>query len=106
MRAPRSRSKEFIERKRLHMKGAFLRRFVVALPLCAISSPTNADAPPGRYVISNGTVYDTKTKLQWQQSAASSMYTFAAAKAFCSGNWRLPTVKELLTIVDDSRVSP
>jgi hypothetical protein len=87
------------------MEAEFFKLFLVALPLCVISSPANADAPSGRYVVSNGTVFDAKTKLQWQQSASTSMYTIAAAKAFCTGSWRLPTVKELFSIVDDSRVS-
>ncbi len=70
-----------------------------------------ADAPAGRYTITNGTVYDTKTKLTWQQTVPSTEYAWAAAKTYCSGldmagtGWRLPTVKELQTIVDESRKS-
>ncbi len=71
-----------------------------------------ANAPAGRYTTANGTVYDTKTKLTWQQAVPSTTYTWANAKAYCSGlslagtGWRLPTVKELHTIVDESRPNP
>jgi hypothetical protein len=74
--------------------------------------PALADAPAGRYTIANGTVYDTKTKLTWQQAVPSSAYTWADARAYCSGlslvgtGWRLPTAKELQTIVDESRTNP
>jgi hypothetical protein len=71
-----------------------------------------ADAHPGRYVVKPGLVYDTKTKLTWQQDAAPSSYTWSDAKAFCTGvtqnnlMWRLPSLKELETLVDESRVNP
>jgi len=70
-----------------------------------------ASAPAGHYAIANGAVYDTKTKLTWQQAASSSTYTQPAAASYCAtlglngATWRLPTMKELLTIVDLS-VSP
>jgi hypothetical protein len=71
-------------------------------------------APAGRYVAASGTVYDTRTKLTWQQTAPSPTYTWADAKTHCAGvgaslggaGWRLPTVKELQTIVDDSTTNP
>jgi hypothetical protein len=61
---------------------------------------------------SGGTVYDTKTKLTWQQAVPSGTYIWAGAKTYCAGlnlggtGWRLPTVKELQTIVDDSQTDP
>ncbi len=76
---------------------------------------TCADAPSGRYTIGTGaaagTVYDTKTKLTWQRSVTSTTYTWANAKSACRGlslngaAWRLPTIAELLSIVDFSRSS-
>jgi len=72
----------------------------------------HASAPAGRYTTANGTVYDTKTKLTWQQAVSSSTYTQAGAASYCStlglngATWRLPTVKELVTIVDVSVASP
>ena len=71
-----------------------------------------ASAPAGRYTTDADTVYDTKTKLTWQQALSSSSYTQAGAASYCSSlglngaTWRLPTVKELVTIVDVSVASP
>ncbi len=70
-----------------------------------------ATAPPGRYTIANGTVHDTKTNLTWEQVSPST-FTWADAQAHCAnlvldGNgWRLPSMKELQTIVDDTRIAP
>ena len=60
-----------------------------------------------RYTTAGGTVYDTKTKLTWQQAISSSTYTWADAQTYCAGvsmslggtGWRLPTLVELKTIV-------
>jgi len=71
-----------------------------------------ASAPAGRYTIANGAVYDTKTKLTWQQVVAASAGNWASAKSYCSGltlngaTWRLPTVGELSSIVDYSVAAP
>src|ERR1700683_1138102 len=73
-----------------------------------------ADAPAGRYTIANGTVYDTKTRLTWQQGVSSTVHTWAGGASYCTGNvgglpgtgWRVPSLTELQTIVDDSRSSP
>jgi hypothetical protein len=70
---------------------------------------TTATAPAGRYTISNGTVYDTKTGLTWQQSANTSGMLQGDAVSYCSnltGSWRLPSLKELATIVDYSTGNP
>jgi hypothetical protein len=62
--------------------------------------------------MANGTVYDIKTKLTWQQALPSTTYSWAGAKTYCAGlslsgaGWRLPTVKELQTVVDESQSSP
>jgi len=67
-----------------------------------------ATAPAGRYTISGGTVYDTKTRLTWQQTLSTTTYTWADAQSYCAslplagGGWRVPSVKELLTLVDFS----
>jgi len=71
-----------------------------------------ADSPPGRYTIANGTVYDTKTLLTWQQINSDKTYTWAEAGQYCATlnlegtGWRMPSVKELQTIVDDTRYVP
>jgi hypothetical protein len=73
---------------------------------------TGADAPPCRYVLGgDGTVIDTKTKLTWQQALATPVgdLDWPTAMQYCAtlrlaggSRWRLPTIKELLTLVDVS----
>ena len=77
--------------------------------VCGAES-ARANAPAGRYAISNGTVYDAKTNLTWQQTLPVAQYTVTSAAAYCSGlgatlpgSWRLPTVKELESLVDYSQ---
>ncbi len=87
-----------------------------ALVTVVVSSPGHADAPPGRYTASGGTVVDGVTHLTWQQVAATSggddgagRSTWTHAKSSCAslgGGYRLPTAKELLTIVDFSKTDP
>jgi len=73
---------------------------------------TGVDGPAGHYTIgagaSAGTVYDTKSKLTWQQAAPVTAYPWANAKTYCTaldldgGGWRMPTEKELFSLVDRS----
>jgi hypothetical protein len=79
---------------------------------CVAVSPSvdpDAGTAPGRYTIAGGTVHDNATKLTWQQSVTSTKYSWPIAKLYCGGTdltalggtgWRLPTNKELLTLVD------
>jgi hypothetical protein len=60
----------------------------------------------------NGTVTDARTKLVWQHYGASLM-TWPQALAYCRdlilakhADWRLPNVKELESLADDSRSRP
>jgi hypothetical protein len=78
-------------------------------PRCVRGSPpvSSPALPMGRYTVANGTVYDTRTRLSWQQAVSSATHTWADAKSYCAslnlngaGAWRLPTAKELMTIVD------
>jgi hypothetical protein len=86
----------------------------VAVFAFVLTASAEASAPAGRYVVAGGTVTDIKTKLVWQQTAPSATYTWANAKAYCQNvggslggtGWRLPTIKELQTIVDESRPNP
>jgi hypothetical protein len=86
---------------------------VAALVMLAVSlpGPARADAPAGHYVIVSGTgngalILDTKSKLTWTK--ATRLGTWAEAKTTCAGlsatlggtGWRLPTYKELLTLLD------
>jgi hypothetical protein len=72
-----------------------------------------ADAPPGRYTFpASGTVYDTRTKLTWQQTVDTKLRKWADAKTYCASlslagsGWRLPTRSELLSLLDRTRSSP
>ena len=75
-------------------------------PIMALVALCGA-APAGRYVISNGTVADSKTGLTWEQAVDPKGASLAGAQAICDtlslggqGGWRLPTVKELYSILD------
>jgi hypothetical protein len=90
-------------------------RLVGAVVIVAVALTTNANAgaPAGRYTIASGTVYDTKTKLTWQQAVPSTTYAWAGAKTYCAAlgttlggtGWRLPTIKEVVTLLDFSQLT-
>jgi hypothetical protein len=85
------------------------------------AAPAGATAPPGRFQITTNatpddltddTVVDTKTQLRWQRMFSPLVIWDVAAgpgtaQAYCAGltvgtygGWRLPTVKELVTVLD------
>ncbi len=65
-----------------------------------------------RYRMVNGTVYDTKMKLTWQQTISPYSFAWSEAQNYCSNlnlegdGWRVPSMKELQTIVDETRSKP
>lgn len=79
----------------------------------AVAGHLRAAAPPGRYTADGGTVVDKRTQLEWQQGTApvlagtgKDLYTWQEATTYCTGlalkggGWRLPSVKELHSLVD------
>jgi hypothetical protein len=61
----------------------------------------------------NGTVTHRPTGLVWQQEDDNTIRTWEAAISYCEGltftghgDWRLPNVRELQTLVDYSRYGP
>lgn len=85
-------------------------RAIVGMITLITGGATNA-APicyQTRFVFpSAGLVKDQSTRLTWTQAVGAG--SWGSALAYCSGlgaGWRLPTAKELLSIVDDSRTSP
>jgi hypothetical protein len=51
-------------------------------------------------------VLDTKTELVWKRNHEPNIHTLKKAKKLEHGIWRLPTVQELLSIVDYSKYAP
>jgi hypothetical protein len=92
------------------MKGSLLTGGLLFAMILLAAVVSTATAPAGHYTISGGTVYDTKTGLTWEQSPSSSTMQEAVAATHCSGlsgaAWRLPTLKELATIVDFTTSNP
>jgi Protein of unknown function (DUF1566) len=63
--------------------------------------------PNNRFVVlPGGLVSDTLTKLVWQQQASSTTMSWPMAKISCPSGFRLPTVKELVSIVDLTVTAP
>lgn len=85
---------------------------MVISALVVAATAVRANAPAGRYQVNEDTIYDIKTKLTWQRVHAPGTMTQTNAIAYCQGlnidglGWRLPTVKELSTLVDVSLKDP
>ena len=92
------------------MRSAWL---ATALLVCLVPNSGADAAPVGWYTTDTETVRDTKTGLVWQRGWVDSM-AWDAGTAACGSltlgglttGWRAPTVKELLTLVDDQAVNP
>ncbi|MBH1989263.1 MAG: DUF1566 domain-containing protein, partial [Myxococcaceae bacterium] len=73
--------------------------------------PWSVDREVGRYTFNNTQVLDTVTGLNWQRTV-SGTYNWSAAQAYCAGlnldglSWRLPSIKELSTLLDVRVASP
>jgi hypothetical protein len=77
---------------------------------CVRASGADAPSCPSVLIPGDGTVFDTKTKLTWaQDEGPAGPVDWSTAKTYCAtlklaglAAWRLPTIKELLTLVDAS----
>ena len=83
---------------------------LIFLVVTALSHPQVAAAT--LVANGNGTVSDTRTGLIWQQGEPGAM-TWGNAITYCEGltlggnsDWRLPNVKELESLTDDTRYNP
>jgi hypothetical protein len=84
---------------------------LATLVAVGLASHARADAPPGQYDLFDQTdveILDLHTGLTWQRIPGPQMNS-ASAAAYCqslalpsSTSWRLPSYKELLTLVDES----
>jgi hypothetical protein len=94
-------------------------RLFVAAALLALASPCLAAAPADRYTVSVDalTVLDNGTGRTWQRGVSASTCSWADAKTYCQGlnsssfgglssGWRLPTVKELQSLLDIRAYNP
>lgn len=62
-----------------------------------------------RYDITSATVFDRNTLLTWQRNILDQELVWESAKDYCAGlknGWRLPSTKELQTIVDETKQQP
>jgi hypothetical protein len=99
------------------MSRASVRRVLrIVVPVCTVATVAvlaRADAPPDQYVNfdqADTVITDAQTGLHWQRTVTQTSASFALAVADCSGlslgtfssGWRLPSYKELLTLVDES----
>ena len=81
------------------------------LVLVVLAVPARADAPSAQYEAFAKDfpfIYDTKTHLRWQRfvDPKAQQQSILAAMTYCAtltlgSGYRLPTVKELLTLVDE-----
>jgi formylglycine-generating enzyme required for sulfatase activity len=84
---------------------------VLAFAMCGLALPVRADAPDGRYKVGAYIVTDNATGLVWQRETDDTQRSWEEAGTYCSklqiaaGGWRLPTLKELLTLIDAARTA-
>jgi Protein of unknown function (DUF1566) len=80
------------------------------LAVIAIALPATADAPPtqyDRYAAADIEIKDVKTSLVWDRKRVTKQVNPTIAQTYCdatvfpANNGRVPTVKELLTLVDE-----
>jgi|HubBroStandDraft_6_1064221.scaffolds.fasta_scaffold314312_2 hypothetical protein len=93
-----------------------LRAAVAAAGLTVLAATARADAPIDQYGFFDSSaevIQDLRTGLVWQRAASTQTMGFYDAAAFCGGlslatpagqtiGWRVPSYKELLTLVDET----
>jgi hypothetical protein len=82
---------------------------------CAVSTSAvaMAVAPDGHFEEKAASVLDTATHLTWERRTSSATYSFAQAQQYCAAltnddgsGWRVPSLVELLSLVDEARATP
>lgn len=86
---------------------------VDATPLCAPDFPAWGMAASQWTDNGDGTATDATTGLQWEVTPSTDTFSRTEARAHCDGvvlggfsDWRMPTVAELLTLVDYAKTGP
>jgi hypothetical protein len=93
------------------MNQTWLARTLGTLCAVLVSVTAAADAPKLRYTTVDGTVKDNRTSLTWQLAVDPTLRNWVDARSYCAqlplsnGGWRLPTLKELLTLIDPTRLT-
>jgi hypothetical protein len=96
--------------------GRWLRVTLAGTGVVALAATARADAPLDQYGLfdmSAQTIQDVRTGLIWQRSAPAQTMSFYDAASYCAGlslatpsgtssGWRVPSYKELLTLVDET----
>jgi hypothetical protein len=81
----------------------------LALSMCVRSGCVSAAA--NRFVVSADAVQDTATGLTWQRGTSASALSLSDAQTYCGGltagglssGWRLPSIRELASIFDETQ---
>jgi hypothetical protein len=90
------------------MKTLVSRILAVAVIALVFGARSDAVTPAGRYTYPTpDTVFDTKTRLTWQRNPMPPGGTPNCFSLMLDGpaSWRIPSMKELLTLVDYSKTS-
>jgi hypothetical protein len=84
-----------------------------AFSVRCVRSPPPAQPSPIRYEAQAQEARDVATGLRWERAPTTEPLTFEAARTYCKGlriggdeHWRVPTLGELLTLVDEHASSP
>jgi Protein of unknown function (DUF1566) len=110
---------QFIGSRRMNHSTKMHFRSAIPVTLVAIvaiviawANHGRADAPPGQFEVAIGMATDTKTGLVWERNPQEAPLTYDNATAYCNNlalgvqAWRLPSLKELQTLVDESVSGP
>ncbi len=86
---------------------------VVLIIVITLFVDSFAAAPRGHYTVTGDTVKDNKTSRVWRRTVSDQPLSFDEANNYCStldgyvdATWRLPTKRELETLVDVRASSP
>jgi len=84
-----------------------LRAGLAALAIAATATATAPKTQYERFTTDSVEIMDRETTLVWDRKRVTKLATLGAAQAYCDGtvfpanNGRVPTIKELLTLVDE-----
>jgi hypothetical protein len=89
---------------------ASVARAVVETSVARADAPAGDASQYGVFDMNNTTITDNRTHLTWQRAASSTVVTLPVAEGNCAAlalggwatGWRVPSYKELLTLVDES----